>query len=94
MKSLIRLQKVLVNKTWSCRYPQCCHLIYDNGSDFKLHIKYLCESYGIMCKPTTVKNPQANGLLERVHQVLGQMLRTAEFNMWPIQLPPMMSMSF
>jgi hypothetical protein len=28
-----------------------------------------------------VKNPQANGLLEHVHQVLGQMLRTAELDM-------------
>ncbi len=31
-------------------------------------------------KPTTVKNPQANGVLERVHQVLGQMLCTAELD--------------
>ncbi len=23
----------LVKKTWLCRYPQCCHLMYDNGSD-------------------------------------------------------------
>jgi hypothetical protein len=34
-----------------------------------------------MRKPNTVKNPQANGILERVHQVLGQMLRTAELEM-------------
>ncbi len=34
-----------------------------------------------MRKPTTVKNPRANGILERVHQVLGQMLRTAELDM-------------
>jgi hypothetical protein len=63
------------------RYPQCHHLIYDNGSEFKLHFKHLCESYGIKRKPTTVKNPQANGILEHVHQLLGQMLRTAELDM-------------
>ncbi len=28
-----------------------------------------------------IKNPQANGILERLHQVLGQMLRTAELDM-------------
>jgi hypothetical protein len=28
-----------------------------------------------------VKNPRANGILERVHQVLGQMLHTAELDM-------------
>ncbi len=70
----------LVNKTWLCRYPWCCHLIYNNGSEFKLHSKYLCESYGITRKPTTVKNPRANCILG-VHQVLGQMLPTAELDM-------------
>jgi hypothetical protein len=64
-----------------CRYTQCCHLIYNNGSEFKLHFEYLCESYSITRKPTTVKNPRANGILERVHQVLGQMLRTAELDL-------------
>jgi hypothetical protein len=34
-----------------------------------------------MRKPTTVKNPRVNGILERVHQVLGQMLCTAELDM-------------
>jgi hypothetical protein len=28
-----------------------------------------------------VKNPQANGIVKRVHQVLGQMLHTAEIDM-------------
>ncbi len=71
----------LVNKTWLCRYPRCRHLIYDNRSEFKLHFKYPCESYGIKRRPTTVKNPWANGILERAHQVLGQMLPTAELDM-------------
>jgi hypothetical protein len=62
----------------SCRYPWCRHLIYDNGSEFKLHFEYPYESHGITRKPTTVKNPGANRILERVHQVLGQMLRTTE----------------
>ncbi len=37
----------LVNKIWLCRYPRCCYLIYDNGSEFKLHFETLCNSYGI-----------------------------------------------
>jgi hypothetical protein len=56
-------------------------LFYNNGSEFKLHSEYLCKSYSIKQKPTTVKNPRVNGILERVHQVLGQMLCTAEFDM-------------
>ncbi len=56
-------------------------MIYNNGSEFKLYFEYLCKLYGIKRKPTTVKNPQANGALERMHQVLGQMLCTAEIDM-------------
>ena len=68
----------LVNKTWFSRYPRCWHIIYDNGSEFKLHFEALCDSYGIKRKPTSVKNPQANAILERVHQVIMTMLRTAK----------------
>jgi hypothetical protein len=46
-----------------------------------LHFEYLCETYGIQLKPILIKNPQANGILECLHQVLGQMLRTAELDM-------------
>jgi hypothetical protein len=46
-----------------------------------LNFEYLCDSYGIRRKPTTIKNPQANAILECVHQVFGQILRTAEIDM-------------
>jgi hypothetical protein len=71
----------LVYKTWFSRYPRCRYLIYDNGSEFKLHFRALCDSYGIKRKPTSVKNPQANAILERIHAVVMTMLRTAEIDM-------------
>jgi hypothetical protein len=37
--------------------------------------------YGIKRKPTSVKNLQANAILERIHGVLGNMLRTSDLNM-------------
>ena len=40
----------------------------------------MLESYGIVSKPTTVKNPQSNGLHERMHLVLCEMLRTQELH--------------
>jgi hypothetical protein len=49
----------LVYKTWFSRYPRCRYIIYDNGSEFKLHFWSLCNTYGIKRKPTSVKNPQA-----------------------------------
>ena len=56
----------LVNKTWFSRYPHCQYINYDNGSKFKLHFRALCESFGNMSKskPTSVKNPTANAILE------------------------------
>jgi hypothetical protein len=71
----------LVTKTWLSRYSTCCYIIYNNGSEFKLYFEYLCVTYDIKRKPTTVKNPQTNAILGRLHQVLGQMLRTAELDM-------------
>jgi hypothetical protein len=61
--------------------------VYDNGSEFKLNFEYLCDSYGIKHKPTTIKNPRGNAILEHVHQVLRQMLRTAEIDMADSETP-------
>jgi hypothetical protein len=44
------------------------------------NFEYLCKSYGIKCKPAMVKNPRANAVVEHMHQVLGQMLCTAEID--------------
>eukprot|EP00804_Cyclotella_cryptica_P017417 CCRYP_016643-RA/>CCRYP_016643-RA protein AED:0.05 eAED:0.05 QI:1387/-1/1/1/-1/1/1/282/1119 len=71
----------LINRTWFSRYPRSQYIIYDNGSEFKLHFETLCDSYGLKRKPTSVRNPQANAILERVHQTIMAMLRTAELDM-------------
>ncbi len=71
----------LVYKCWFSRYPCCWYLIYNNGSEFKLHFRALCKTYGIKHKPTSIKNPQANAILERIHAVFTNMLSTAELDM-------------
>ena len=71
----------LVNKTWFSRYPRSQYIIYDNGSEFKLHFETLCDSYGLKRKPTSVRNPQANAILERGHQTIMAMLCTADIDM-------------
>jgi hypothetical protein len=73
----------LVNKTWLSRYPRprCCYINYNNGNEFKLNFKYLCVTYGIKCNPNTIKNPQANAILECLHQALAQILQTSKLNM-------------
>jgi hypothetical protein len=57
----------LINKTWLSRYQKCHYIVYNNGSEFKLNFEYLCVTHGIKHKPTTIKNSQANAILERLH---------------------------
>ena len=71
----------LVNKCWFSCYPRCKYVIYDNGSEYKLHFEDLCDSYGLKRKPASIRNPQANNILEQVHQVLIAMIRTSELDM-------------
>ena len=66
------------NNTWT-RYPRPQYIGYDNGSKFKAQFKdEMCDNCGIKEKPSTTYNPQSNGIIERVHQVLGNALRTFE----------------
>jgi len=61
---------------WLCRYPRPIKCVYDNGNEFLgFEFKELLESYGIDPSPTTVRNPQANAILERVHQTINNHLR-------------------
>jgi hypothetical protein len=41
----------------------------------------LCNTYGIKDKLTSVKNPQANAILEHIHAVFTNMLHATELNM-------------
>jgi hypothetical protein len=56
-------------------------VIYNNGSKVNLHFQSQCNTYGIKHKPTSVKNLQANAILERIHAVLGNMLHTSKLDM-------------
>jgi hypothetical protein len=71
----------LVYKCWFSRYPCCQYLIHDNGSEFKLHFRALCATYGVKRKPTSIKNPTANAILECIHAVFTNMLCTAKHEM-------------
>ncbi len=71
----------LVYKCWFSRYPRCCYMIYNNGSEFILHFHALCKTYGVKHKLASIKNPQANAILEGIHAVFTIMLCTDELNM-------------
>ena len=69
---------IMLDRTWFSRYPRPVRCIYDNGNEFLgKDFQEMLDSYGVKGIATTVKNPQAN-LVERVHQTLGNMLRTQD----------------
>jgi transposase InsO family protein len=60
------------------RYPWPTLVTFDRGSDFigKDFMQMLVRDYGIKRKPITARNPQANAIVERIHQVTANMVRT------------------
>lgn len=78
-KSSARISN-LFDDVWLARYPRPKEVIFDNGSEFKKDFLPLLKDFAIKPKPTTVKNPQSNAVVERVHQVVGNMIRTQELD--------------
>jgi transposase InsO family protein len=66
------------HNNWLCRYPRPIQEAFDNGSECKSVFKEICDNLGIKCIPTTSYNPQGNSITERIHQVMGNMLRAFE----------------
>ena len=67
------------DREWLSRYPRPIRCIHDQGSEFMgEEFQEMLSSYGITASPTTVKNPTANAILERSHQVIANMLRVKE----------------
>ena len=70
----------IIEQEWFSRYPWPTQITFDRGSEFIGHAfqDMISNDYGIKKKPITVRNPQANAIVERIHQVLGNIIRTFE----------------
>jgi transposase InsO family protein len=63
--------------SWVTRYPRPQRCVHDNGGEFiGWQFQQLLEDLGITSVPTTSRNPQANAIVERMHQTAGNILRT------------------
>jgi hypothetical protein len=40
----------------------------------------MCDNLGVKCRPTTSYNPQGNSIIERIHQVMSNILRAFELD--------------
>jgi hypothetical protein len=69
------------DEQWLCRYPRPLHVIHDNGPELTgMEFQEMLSSYGIIAKPITTRNPQANAVLERVHGVVWNCIRAYEMD--------------
>ena len=79
-KSADRIANI-VEQTWLTRYPRPQKVILDRGKEFLAEFAEMMRvEYGIKRKPITVRNPQANSIIERIHQTIGNMIRTFRVN--------------
>ena len=66
-----------LEQAWLCRYPWPQHVINDRGTEFMAEVHdMLTNEYGCDVNRITTRNPQANAIVERVHQTIGNMIRT------------------
>lgn len=69
----------IVEQTWLTRYPWPQIINYDRGTEFMAEFGEMVENdYGIKRKPITKRNPQANAIIERVHQTIANIIRVHE----------------
>ena len=62
--------------SWLSRYPRPVKCIFDQGSEFiEQGFQQVQQNHRIKPVPTSVKNPQANSVCERLHQSVGNVLR-------------------
>ena len=69
----------IAEQEWFSRYPWPTQVTYDRGSEFiGSEFQKMLDEYGVKKKPITTRNPQANAIVERVHQTIGNIIRTFE----------------
>ena len=65
-----------IEQEWLHRYPRPSRFIYDQGSEFDNQwFVQLTKKWYVNRAPITVKNPRANAIVERLHKIMGDMLR-------------------
>ena len=68
---------MLFENNWLATYPQPLRCIHDNGGEFTgAAFLHMLQVNGIKDITTTLKNPQANAICERLHQSISNSLRT------------------
>ena len=69
----------VLEMTWLTRHPWPTEVIMDRGREFAREVReMLINDCGCVRKLITTRNPQANSMVERVHQVIGNMVNVLQ----------------
>ena len=72
-----------VELAWLKRYPLPNAVRLDRGNEFLAKFReMIINDYGITVKPITSKNPQANVILEKVHQIIVIFYALSKYKTW------------
>ena len=67
----------ITKKTWFTRYPLPQQIVFDHGTKFMAEIAKMCQNeYVLKRKSITPRNPQSNAIIKRIHQTIGNTIRT------------------
>ena len=67
----------ITKKTWFTRYPLPQRIVFYRGTEFVAEFSKMCQNdYGLKWKPITTRNPKSNAIIERIHQTIGNIIRT------------------
>ena len=64
-----------IDRAWMCRYPWPKRCVHDGGPEFKREFQDHMERRGVKTVQTTSHNPTANGICERMHLTVQQLIR-------------------
>ena len=64
-------------KTWFTLYPLPQRTVFDRGTEFMAEFSKMCQNnYGLKRKPVTTINHKYNAIIERIHQMIGNIIHT------------------
>eukprot|EP00957_Ditylum_brightwellii_P093237 7099729-Ditylum_brightwellii.AAC.1 len=67
----------IIEQMWSNQYPWPTEVVLVRGTEFMPKFTEMIQrDYGVTKYPITAQNPQVNGIVERIHQTIGNMLHT------------------
>ena len=67
----------VTKKTWFTRYPLPQKTVFDRGTEFMAKFVKMCQNNnGLKSKPIKTRNPHSNEIIKRIHQTIGNIIRT------------------